>query len=51
MIDLLIYYFSDIDEMGSSRETSPLELLDELFKKSDQKMDERRNISPGLGKK
>jgi len=42
--------FSDIDEMGSSRETSPLELLDELFKKSDQKMDERRNISPGLVK-
>ncbi|XP_023338321.1 uncharacterized protein LOC111708998 isoform X10 [Eurytemora carolleeae] len=40
--------FSDVDEMCSSRETSPLELLDELFKKTDK--DERKAISPGLVK-
>ena len=39
------YTFSDTDEMCSSRETSPLQLLDELLLKSNK--DERRAISPG----
>ena len=43
-----MFLCSDVDEMCSSRETSPLELLDELFKKTDK--DERKAISPGLVK-
>jgi len=39
--------FSDIEEMCSSRETSPLELLDELLRRQQEKSDERKSISPG----